>query len=235
MRPSAAPERDQNPQPPQPLSPSVRIISPTLRGERRERLESAARAGKLTQIAASETLAEESLPRLAAQSLWLLLISGALYALEIGAARQSQHSGPLLGDGPLALRVGLLLAANILGYVLMIPAHEAMHALVILGLGGRPRFGLRLPLAAYCTAPNQLFLRNGYLTVALAPLVALSVAAVVLAWLAPDIAALLLLAAAGNVSGAVGDLAVVNEVRKQPPTTLIADTATGYIAYSEAL
>lgn len=235
MRPSTAPERDETPHTPEPLSPDVRIISPTLKGKRRQRLEQAARAGRLTPIAASDALAEESLPRLAAQSLWLLLVSGALYALAIGAARQLQHSGQLLGDGPLAARVGLLLAANILGYVLMIPAHEAMHALVILGLGGRPRFGLRLPLAAYCTAPNQLFLRNGYLAVALAPLVILSVAAVALAWLAPDVAALLLLAVAGNVSGAVGDLAVVNEVRKRPPTTLIADTATGYIAYREGV
>jgi len=197
-------------------------------------MEDDARAGRLVQVATSDTLAEEMLPRLARQSLWLLLISAALYALLIGAARRAGHSGPLLGGGPLALRIVLLLTANILGYVLMIPAHEAMHALVILALGGRPRFGLRLPLAAYCTAPNQLFLRNGYIAVALAPLVALSVAALILAGLAPNVAALLLLAVAGNVSGAVGDLAVVNEVRRRPAQTLIADTATGYIAYREA-
>ncbi len=231
MRPGAPPERDRESQTSSPLSPTVRLVSPTLRGERRRHLESAARVGRLIQIAASDTLAEESLPRLASQSLWLLLISAALYALLIGAARQWGHSGPLLGDGPLALRIVLLLAANTLGYVLMIPAHEAMHALVIVALGGRPRFGLRLPLAAYCTAPNQLFLRNGYIAVALAPLIVLSAAALILGWLAPNIAALLLLAVAGNVSGAVGDLAVVNEVRRCPPATLIADTATGYIAY----
>ena len=212
-------------------SPTVRIVSLRVRGAERRRLQEAARSGKLAQVASSDVLAEAALPRLAMQSLWLLVISAATYALLIGAARQWGHAGPLLGDGPLWLRITLLLTINIVGYVLMIPAHEAMHALVILALGGRPRFGLKLPLAAYCTAPDQLFLRDGYLVVALAPLLALSGAAVVVAALAPNIAALLLLAFAGNVSGAIGDLEVVRDISKHPSDTLIADTATGYIAY----
>jgi hypothetical protein len=165
------------------------------------------------------------------QSLWLFVTSAAVYALLIGLARGWGHAGQLLGQGPVLLRVGIVIAVNIVGYVLMIPLHEAAHALVILALGGRPRFGLKLPFAAYCTAPNQLFLRDGYIAVALAPLVALSGLALVVAALAPNIAAGLLLAVAGNVSGAVGDLEVVRGIRKQPHDTLIADTETGYIAY----
>lgn len=214
-----------------PPSATVRIVSLGLRGAERRRLQEAARSGKLTQIASSDVLAEEALPRMAMQSLWLFMGSAAAYALLIGAARQWVHAGQLLGGGPVWLRIALLVAINIVGYVLMIPAHEAMHALVILALGGRPRFGLKLPLAAYCTAPNQLFLRNGYLVVALAPLLALTAAGVVVAALAPNIAALLLLAFAGNVSGAIGDLEVTRGISKQPSDTLIADTATGYIAY----
>lgn len=210
---------------------TARIISLRVRGARRRTMQQAVREGKLAQVAASDVLATDALPRLAAQSLWLLVVSAAIYALVIGLARQWNHSGQLLGDGPALLRVGLLLAANIVGYVVMIPLHEAAHALVILALGGRPRFGLKLPLAAYCTAPNQLFLRDGYLTVALAPLVALSLAALVVAALAPNVAAGLLLAVAGNVSGAVGDLEVARAIRQQPGDTLIADTETGYIAY----
>ena len=210
---------------------AARIISLRVRGERRRAMQQAVREGKLAQVAASDVLAADGLPRLAAQSLWLFVLSAAIYALIIGLARQWDHSGQLLGDGPALLRAGILLAVNIVGYVLMIPLHEAAHALVILALGGRPRFGLKLPLAAYCTAPNQLFLRNGYLVVALAPLVALSLAALVVAALAPNVAAGLLLAVAGNVSGAVGDLDVVRGIRQHPDDTLIADTESGYIAY----
>jgi hypothetical protein len=209
----------------------VRIISLRVRGEQRRQMEQAARAGRLSPVAASDVLATEALPRLAMQSLWLFVTSAAVYALLIGLARGWGHAGQLLGQGPVLLRVGIVIAVNIVGYVLMIPLHEAAHALVILALGGRPRFGLKLPFAAYCTAPNQLFLRDGYIAVALAPLVALSGLALVVAALAPNIAAGLLLAVAGNVSGAVGDLEVVRGIRKQPHDTLIADTETGYIAY----
>lgn len=211
--------------------PSPRIVSLLLRGARRRRAQDAVRAGKLTQVVADDVLEAQKLPRLATQSLWLLVGSAALFALCVGAARLVWHSGPLFGDGPLWQRIALLIVTNIVGYIIIIPAHEAAHALVILALGGRPRFGLRFPLAAYCTAPNQLFTRNGYLAVALAPLVILSLAGLAVAALAPDLAAALLLAFAGNVSGAVGDLEAVRGVRLLRPETLIADTATGYIAY----
>jgi hypothetical protein len=59
----------------------------------------------------------------------------------------------------------------------------------------------------------------------------LSGLALLVAALAPNLAALLLLAVAGNVSGAVGDLQVVRAIRAYASDTLIADTATGYIAY----
>lgn len=212
-------------------SPTARIISPAARGARRRRMEEAVRAGKLTRVGMSDVLAEETLPQLAAQSLWLLVISAAVYVVVIGFARQWSHAGQLFGQGSLLARILLLVGINIVGYFVMIPLHEAIHALMMLALGGRPRFGLKLPLAAYCTAPNQLFLRDGYIAVALAPLLALSILALFLAALRPDIAVGLILAVAGNVSGAVGDLAIVRGVHVFSRDTLIADTATGYIAY----
>lgn len=214
-----------------PMSPTVRIISLRVRGDRRQQMEEEARAGKLTTVETIDVLAPEALPSLARQSLWLFVLGAALYVFAIGLARDLTHAGQLLGDGPFALRVAMLIGVNIVGYLLVIPAHEAMHALIILALGGRPRFGLKLPLAAYCTAPNQLFLRNGYIAVALAPLILLSIVALVIAALLPNVAPLLLLAVAGNVSGAVGDLEVVRNIRQHPSDTLIADTETGYVAY----
>lgn len=210
---------------------SSRVVSLLLRGQRRRETQAAVSAGQLTQIAASDVLAAEGLPRLATQSVWLFAVSAAVYALLIGVMRQWDHTGQLLGVGPVILRLGALGVVNIAGYLLMLPLHEAVHAAIILALGGRPRFGLKLPFAAYCTAPNQLFLRDGYLTVALAPLVVLTALATVVALLAPNIAAGLLLFMAGNVSGAVGDITVARAIRRLPADTLIADTATGYIAY----
>lgn len=214
--------------------PTARIVSLFLRGARRQRAQEAVHAGALVQVAADDVLAAEKLPRMASQSLWLLVGSAAFFALLIGVARDMTHAGPLLGDGPLALRIALLVLANIAGYAVIIPLHEAVHALIILGLGGKPRFGLKLPLAAYCTAPNQLFTRNGYIAIALAPLILLTAAGIITALLAPDVAAALLLAFAGNVSGAIGDLEAVRGMRALGPDTLVADTATGYIAYQYA-
>lgn len=214
-----------------PLSPTVRVVSRILRPSIRRALEQAARSGRLETIASADVLAPEDLPRLASRSLWLLVASAAVYVIAIGLSRQAHHSGQLLGHGPVVARIALLITVNIVGYALMIPIHEAAHALVILALGGRPRFGLRLPFAAYCTAPNQLFMRNGYLAVALAPLAGLSIVALIIAALTPDVAAVLLLAVAGNVSGAVGDLEVVRGIAPLRNDSLVADLETGYIAY----
>jgi len=220
---------------PQPATPTLpadtrRVIGRFLPGQRR-RLTAEVRTGHLTEVKRANVLAPERLPQLAEYSLWLLLIGGfAFLALE-DAARYATHAGLLLGNGSLLLRLGIVLLANGLAYAAMIPIHEAVHAAVILLLGGRPRFGLKLPLAAYCTAPNQLFTRNGYLAVALAPLVVLTLAGAVVIWLAPDVGACLLFGFVGNVAGAVGDLVVSGEIARLPAATLIADDETGYTAW----
>jgi hypothetical protein len=137
----------------------------------------------------------------------------------------------LPGVGGTAARVAELIAGNLLLYAVVLPVHEAVHAAVILGLGGRPRFGVKLPWALYCTAPGQLFTRGGYTAVALAPLLALTLAGGAATWLDPQAGAYLLLALAGNVSGAAGDLVAAWEMRRLPHDALIADTATGFEAY----
>lgn len=179
-----------------------------------------------------DLLAEDSLPRLAAQSFWLLVGSGIGYAGLNVAARMVHGSGSLLGDGSPVLRGAALLLANVVAYVVMLPVHEGLHAATILALGGRPRFGLKLPLAAYCTASGQLFTRDGYLAITATPLTVLSAAGAVATWIAPDLGACILLALAGNVSGAVADLQAMARIRQLPMTTLIEDTATGFTAYA---
>ena len=209
-----------------------RLIAPFLSRAQRALLASAQREGRLREIQRVELLDPQQLPQLARQSLQLLLASGlAFIALNV-VARITHGSGPLLGAGSPLARGALLITTNIAAYALMIPIHEALHATIIIGLGGHPRFGLKLPFAAYCTAPDQLFTRNGYIVVALAPLVGLTLAGAALTWFAPDLGACLLFGLAGNVAGAVGDLATVARLRRIPSSALISDTQDGYTAYS---
>ncbi len=211
-----------------------RVVARLLSKAKRRRRQAAVDTGRLRPLDHVELLAPERLPELARQSLWLLLGSGAGF-LALGVlARRVQHAGPILGALPLPMpaRIAALLAANAVSYALVLPLHEAAHAGAILALGGRPRFGLKLPLAAYCTAPGQLFTTRGYTFVALAPLVALTLAGAVATWLWPDVGACILFALAGNVSGAVGDLTTASHIRALPADALIADTATGFSAYA---
>lgn len=197
---------------------------------RRRRLTEMLRAGRLREVTRMELLAPSQLQGLAQVGLVLLLGSGAVFLALQTVARTVRHVPLLPGAGGPLVVVGLI-AGNLLTYAAILPLHEGVHALIILLLGGRPTFGLKLPLAAYCTAPNQLFTRAGYTAVALAPLILISLAGVALIWLAPNAAAYTLFGLAGNVSGAVGDLAAARRTLALPPDALIADTATGFIAY----
>lgn len=211
--------------------PVGRLVARFVTRARRRAIDAALASGRVRRAAAVELLAPERLGDLARTSMALLLAAGAgVVALDL-AARRIQHVPALIGPGSATWQVMLLVALNLLLYGAMLPLHEAVHAAVILGLGGRPTFGLKLPLAAYCTAPGQLFTRRGYTVVALAPLVALTVGGAAVVWLVPNVGAYLFLALAGNVSGAAGDLVAARGMGALPPDALIADTATGYEAY----
>ena len=213
---------------------SLRLVSLLLRGRRRGRIVTALRSGNLRTIAQTDLLAPARLPGLARDSLTLLVAGGAFFAIVNILAWDIHGVAALPGPDSTFVRLFLLVIANLVAYTIMLPLHEGVHALTILLLGGRPRFGLRLPLAAYCTAPGQVFTRRGYMAVALAPLVALTVVGVIITVLWPQWATWLWFAFAGNISGAVGDLATASEVRRLPSGALIADNETGYTAYMPA-
>ena len=210
------------------------VVARFLAEAERQRRQAAVNTGRMRLLDHVELLAAERLPELARRSLWLLLGSGAGFLALEALARRAQHAGTLLGTLPLPARIATLLVANAVSYVLVLPLHEAVHAGAILALGGRPRFGLKLPLAAYCTAPGQLFTTRGYTFIALAPLVALTLAGAAATWRWPDLGAGIVFALAGNVSGAVGDLTTARRIRALPADALIADTATGFSAYAIA-
>lgn len=118
--------------------------------------------------------------------------------------------------------------------LLVLPLHELVHAIFILGSGHRPRLGIKLDKGVlYATADNALFTRNQYLAVALSPLIIISIAG----------AASLLVLSSGwwwtvalgvilNAGGAIGDLWAAYTVRLCPAASLVRDTADGFIVYS---
>lgn len=209
---------------------SMRLVARILAPATRHRLLAAIRTGRLRPIDSVDLLAEEGLPRLAQIGAWLFAAATVGFVGVDVVAALVHHAGPLPGES-VVLQIGALVVGNIAGYLVMVPVHEALHATTILALSGRPHFGLKMPIAAYCTAPDQLFTRDGYIAVALTPLVALTAAGIIATWVAPHLGAYLVLGLAGNVSGAVGDLIAVEHLRRLPSEALIADTQTGYTAY----
>ena len=85
-----------------------------------------------------------------------------------------------------------------------------------------------MPVAFFCGAKNQVFRRNAYVVVGLAPLVVITVSGIVLTLLAPGLAAYVLLGTVGNVSGAAGDVWAVFRILRQPAHVLIEDIESGY-------
>ncbi len=225
--PGMSPEVTERPQP----DASWRLVSRTVPRTRRAQIRDALNRGAVRPVATLSLLGPEHLADLARESFVLFLVSGILFAALDGIAFRLNPTRILPAPGSLPLRIALILALNVVAYLLVLPLHEVVHAITILALGGRPTFGLQLPLAAYCTAPKQLFSRREYVVVALAPLVVLTLAGVIVSVLAPDVGIAVWLGIVGNIAGAVGDLWTVSFVREAPPDAIIADTATGCDAY----
>jgi hypothetical protein len=171
-------------------------------------------------------LEPEQLRPLALLSLIMFAISAIFFvALNIVAYETRYHR--LIGNTS-AVSIILWIVVNVLGYVIILPLHEVIHGLVFALWGGKPYFGAKLPLALYCGAKNQLFHRNQYLVVGLAPLVVITLAGIVFTLLAPGLAAYTLLATTGNFSGAAGDVWVARRISRQSRAILVEDTETGY-------
>lgn len=205
------------------------IVIDRFHPRRRAALQAAVDGGRLHQIDEMALLEPEQLMPLARLSLQLLVVGGIFFiVLNLGAYiwRTGQH-GASLNFGLIALWAGL----NILGYIFVLPFHEFLHGITISLLGGRPHYGAKLPFALYCGAKNQIFSSNGYLLIALAPFVVISLAGIVLTLLAPTVAPYFLFALVGNASGAAGDLWMAQRLRALPPTALVEDVETGYRAW----
>jgi putative zincin peptidase len=195
---------------------------PRLRKEQQEGINE----GNLRKLEEAELLEPARLRPLVKLSLLMLVIGGAFFGiLNIAAyARQPHATGGGLGGW------GLLLwfAINIVGYVLILPIHELVHAAAFALWGGKPYFGTKLPYALYCGAKQQLFRRNQYLVVGLAPLLVITLAGIIFTLVSPALASYTIFATVGNVAGAAGDVFVAWRLLRLPESVLVEDTEAGY-------
>jgi hypothetical protein len=192
----------------------------------RDKQQAAIDAGQLHKRDELELLDPQNLRPLLMISVVMLIIGTVFFVvLNIASYIAQTHSTPgQIGGWGLFLWIGI----NILAYIVVMFLHEGLHALAFLFWGGKPYFGAKLPVALYCGAKNQLFRRNQYLVVGLAPLVVISLAAIIFTLYSPVLASYTLFASIGNFSGAAGDVWSVWKIHRHPAEVLIEDTESGY-------
>jgi hypothetical protein len=196
---------------------------------RRQALQAAIDAGNLQKCDELELLTPASMRPLARLGIRMLLAAGIFFsALNFATYFWQKHT---LNLGLTLSGVLLWLIINIVGSFLILPLHELIHGLAFLFWGGKPFFGAKLPFALYCGARQQIFPRNYYLVVGLAPLVIITILALLLTLFSPVLASYTLFANLSNFSGAVGDLWVASRILRQPPHILLEDTDVGYRAW----
>jgi hypothetical protein len=186
-------------------------------------------AGRLHEKERLELFDMEQMLPMVRLSMLMLVLSGLFFValnLVVYIWRTGHHNANL--SWGLAL---LWLGCNLVAYVVILPLHEMIHALAFWFWGGKPYFGTRLPMALYCSAKDQVFPRNYYVVIGLAPFVVITLAGCLLIVLAPAFSPYILFALIGNASGAAGDLWVISHLRRLPPTVLIEDLETGYRAW----
>lgn len=192
----------------------------------RERQQAAIAAGKLRKRDELELLEPQQLRPMLVLSVVMLVMATVFFGVLTIAAyfAQTHNTHGQIGGWALLLWLGI----NILSYIVVLFLHEGIHALAFICWGGKPYFGAKLPVALYCGAKNQLFRRNQYLVVGLAPLVVITVVAVIFTLCYPALASYTLLGSIGNFSGAAGDVWGVMKILRQPRNVFVEDTDVGY-------
>ena len=176
-----------------------------------------------------ELLEPEQLRPLALLSL-LLLIIGVIFFGLLNYASYTQQIRSATGINGVK-SVFLWIGINIIGYILILPIHELIHAAAFVFWGGKPYFGAKLPYALYCGAKDQLFHRNQYFVVGLSPVIVITLAGIIFILISPLLASYTLFALIGNFSGAAGDIWVVRKLLRRPRSILVEDTEAGCRAW----
>ena len=149
--------------------------------------------------------------------------------------------GMATGSGEMTIDGGTFFSGLLLGCVLGVILHEAVHGVFFLAFGGRPRFGFkpwtRFGPVFYAAAPGSYLDRPRYLAAGLAPAVlltaALAAALALVAVVAADdlFAYVVTWAFVLNVAGSAGDMVMMLKVMSYPRATRFEDTGDGFVAY----
>lgn len=191
-------------------------------------VESAVRAPKLERGRVPEGYREVLYWKLTESTRRLILIQ--LLALPLGLIAFPAFSWVAAQFGGSALDGLANLLGLLLGLVITLSLHELAHGLVMATWGATPRYGIKWEARAlYATAPGYAFRRDQYLAVIFAPLLSLSVLAVLGMWALAETWAVSLLAlcATVNAMGACGDVYMGWLVARYPAAAYVIDEADG--------
>ncbi|MBZ0301203.1 MAG: DUF3267 domain-containing protein, partial [Anaerolineae bacterium] len=160
----------------------------------------------------------------------LIPLGGALIGVGWWAAFVRQIRGPY--NTAFSESIPWLLAVLVV-LVVTFGGHELLHGLAIRWAGHKPRYGMELSKGVlYATTDQALFPRNHFLIIALTPLVALTLAGMVLMIFVPDgVGYYLGLIVVLNAAGAIGDLWMAAVVVRYPPEALVRDEADSIRVY----
>ncbi len=151
-------------------------------------------------------------------SIPLAALAGAIF-LPLG-----MWAGASIGSGLQAVN----LFFSLLSIVSTLIFHELAHGLAMMTFGAKPRYGVKAS-ALYATASGYAFTRNQYLIVALAPLVSLSLLALlgILVFSKTALVPAFVLGAVVNAAGACGDVYMGWLTARYPVAAYVIDEEDG--------
>lgn len=194
--------------------------------KRRDAWQAAADEGRLRQVDELALLDPEQILPLTRFSL-LLFVLGSVFFIVLNLFayvwRTGKHGASINGG-----QILLWILISLVSYTVILIVHELLHGVAFVFWGGKPYYGAKLPIALYCGAKDQVFPRNYYLVVGLAPFVVITLFGIIFTLFAPTLSPYLLFAFIGNVAGAAGDLWVIRRLLAQPASVFVEDLETGY-------
>ncbi|MHC3438391.1 DUF3267 domain-containing protein [Natrialbaceae archaeon A-gly3] len=129
---------------------------------------------------------------------------------------------------PLEVLLGVAVIVGLL--VVVVVPHELLHGVFMARYGGDPEYGIGvrglLMPSAYARTRGSIYTRNQMLIVTLAPLVVITGGGFALAVITGR--PLLVVPAAANAAGSVGDLWIATRVWRYPRSVRVAEPPAGY-------
>jgi Putative zincin peptidase len=128
--------------------------------------------------------------------------------------------------------IGLVVLIAITFFTTII--HELVHGIAFATFGGFPRYGLKvkyfLPLA-YATSPGDIFRRNAFIVIILAPLLVIDVVSLLMLTIFPQ-APWLIWVIAFNTGGAIGDIWIAVQLLRCPKSIRVEDREESIAIYA---